>query len=171
MLLILFNFRTIAFGGSGIESGTRGFVNTVESTVTGKNWRNETPMTDPLAWHCASPMDSLTVVVTGGYLTSMPSNANYNKKSYFYNLVTKTWTPGPQLNILRAEHSCSFIKGKDGKPTAIIGGGVSLAVRQNTVEIYNRDLNKWEAGPPMTKSVNAFQVRSLFILSSVSQTL
>jgi hypothetical protein len=61
----------------------------------------------------------------------------------------------------RAEHGCSFISGKDGKPTAIVVGGYVNAAftRLDSVEIYNRALDKWESGPTLPDKLSAFQVK------------
>jgi hypothetical protein len=113
----------------------------------------------PLAWHCTSQMDSLTLAVTGGYATKNVKDCS--QKSYFYHLATKTWTDGPLMIAQRAEHGCSFISGKDGKPTAIVVGGyVNAALtRLDSVEIYNRALDKWESGPALPDKLSAFQVK------------
>ena len=115
-----------------------------------------------LAWHCMAQMDSVTIVVTGGYVDSF---LTYTKKSNFYNLATNTWSDlAPDLLIPRAEHGCSFIVGEDGKPTAIVAGGetdpsTTTGIReQNTVEIYNRGLNIWESGPVMPNRLNGLMV-------------
>jgi len=111
-----------------------------------------------LSWHCMSQMDSITLVVTGGYQQNPFSTCSQN--SYFYDLIFGRWSEGPMLKEVRAEHGCSFIGGRDGKPTAIIVGGYGSlkSTRLQTVEIYNRILKKWESGPSLPRNFFYLQV-------------
>ena len=126
-------------------------------STTSNAWSTVPNLMVPLSWHCMSQMDSLTVVVTGGYTTSTSTVAVGNPKSYFYNLFTKVWSNGPNLLTNRGDHGCSFIAGRDGKPTAIIAGGYFNG-RMKSVEIYDRVLNAWQSGPDLPLYLNAFQV-------------
>ena len=112
----------------------------------------------PLGSHCMAQMDSLTLAITGGYTTAGYSDCT--RKSYFLNLASKIWTEGPAMIAARGEHGCSFIAGRDGKPTAIVAGGhvQPSPSRMDSVEIYNRALNKWESGTSLPQKINAFQV-------------
>lgn len=128
--------------------------NVAVKSSTMSNWiYKESPF--ELSLHCMSQMDSTTVVVTGGYKTNPFKDAS--KSTYFYNLFSEKWTSGPDLVFETAEHGCSFISGKDGKPTAIVAGGINTA-KLNAVQIYNRALDKWESGPPLPQALNGFQV-------------
>jgi hypothetical protein len=96
---------------------------TSSAEFAGSRLESVTPLSVPLAFHCMAPMDSLTVVVTGGYTTKPLKDVS--RKTYFYNIVSKKWTEGPAMIGTRAEHGCSFITGKDGQPTTIVVGGNS----------------------------------------------
>ena len=109
-----------------------------------------------LAGHCMSQIDSMTLVLTGGYLSS---NGPFSQRTYFFSWYNKKLTQGPDLTASRAEHGCSFITGMDGNPTAIVAGGrVSSNTFTSTVEIFNRALNKWESGPALPKPMSLFKV-------------
>ena len=123
-----------------------------------------------LAWHCMSQMDSLTLVVTGGCKSGAFTNCGLN--SYFYNLVTKLWTDGPPIKEMRTSHGCSFITGGDGKPTAIIVGGMNdRKSKLKTVEIYNRTLDRWESLREVPEFMASMQVKLSIKAKFVSQEL
>ena len=136
---------------SGGDTLSAGFTDAMLFRSSNFTWETLTPLKTKLAWHCMSQMDSVTIVVTGGYTDAQ--FGTYSKKSYFFNIITKSWaSSAPDLKIPRTEHGCSFITGQDGQPTAIIVGGHTTGlIRQETVEIYNRTLNIWESGTPFPK--------------------
>lgn len=104
-----------------------------------------------------SQMDSLTVAVTGGFKTNPLGTLSQN--SYFYNILNGVWTDGPLLKEMRAQHGCSLISGKDGKPTTIIAGGSDGKKKFKSVEIYNRNLNIWEKVQDLPTDMASMQVK------------
>ena len=79
------------------------------------------PTSIALAGHCMSQIDSMTLVLTGGYLST--GTGPYRQRTYFFSWFSQQLTTGPNLITSRAEHGCSFITGMDGNPTAIVAGG------------------------------------------------
>lgn len=113
-----------------------------------------------LAGHCMSQLDSIYLVLTGGYHIS--ASGLYSQSTYFYSWYNSNgnlMTTGPDLMMGRAQHGCAFITGKDGVPTAIVAGGlVETNARTTSVEIFNRGLNKWESGPALPQPMSGFKV-------------
>jgi len=159
----------VALGGNQVflpsirEDPSKIFTMQITKSDLQSQWSKLADFEIGLSWHCMSQMDSVTIVVTGGYQKNPYSTCSQN--SYFYDLIFEKWSVGPKLKEMRAEHACTFIAGRDGKPTAIIAGGYVFPKpsRLQTVEIYNRISNQWESGPNLPGIFSYLQVL-LFIL-------
>ena len=151
----------IASGGFAESTST--FLNSFATPSQNQNGWVTLQGSIEFAGHCMSQLDSMYLVLTGGYRIS--SSGFFSQGTYFYNWYNfngSSVTAGPDLILNRAEHGCSFVTGKDGNPTAIVAGGlVASGVQTNTVEFYNRATKKWESGPALPKPMSGFQVRFL----------
>ena len=155
--IYIFYFRVFASGGIDPSNGS--YVNDIGMTKFNSDaWNLDRKGSFKLVGHCVSQIDSMYLVVSGGY--EFPGV--FSKKTYFYswyNFNAKTMRNGPNLIKNRTEHGCSFITGKDGSPTAIVAGGlVAPNTETNSVEIYNRELNKWQWGPNLPHRMTGFKV-------------
>ena len=148
------------FAYGGYNQSNDSYLDTLAMTKQNNIGWILSPGSFKLAGHCVSQIDSMYLVLSGGY--EFPGTGNLSQKTYvysWYNLDAKTMTNGPNLIKKRAEHGCSFITGTDGSPTAIVAGGlVAPKTETNSVEIYSRELNKWQWGPNLPRRMTGFKV-------------
>ncbi len=129
-----------------------GFLCSMESLDRRTNlWSsaNLTSVPECFAYSCMVQFNSTHIFLTGGHNW----NVNYSSNTYLYNTVENTWILGPNLLAVRALHACGTINDGSNNPTVIVAGGwVNIEI--STTEIYNRILNKWEAGPSFPVNIH-----------------
>ena len=67
--------------------------------------------------HCTIKINSTHALVTGGY-----QDGSYSASTWFVDLTTTTFTPGPKMTTTRSSHGCSTFK-LGRKTFGIVSGG------------------------------------------------
>lgn len=94
--------------------------------------------------HCMVTVTHTTLAVIGGNEDDIYS---VSKKSYFYNVESKEWTKGPDLQIGRADHSCGMVRQSNGSDSfSIIVAGGSGTDAGRSVEILDAGSASWRFG-------------------------
>lgn len=107
---------------------------------------------------CMIIVNKTTVWVGGGNTASgCYPNGGFIQKTHFLNLVTKQWTPGPDLTVPRQQFSCSLVT-KPSPQIVIVGGRFHTNTWTNSVEIIDLDANTTTA---IGKKLNIVRTRFL----------
>ena len=88
--------------------------------------------------HCMVSINETTVLLTGGYGNDWPpSGSSY--LSYFFNVITYQWTPGPSMMNSYVYHDCTILK----------TNGTTIAMLANNYRVEFLDLqnpSEWYLG-------------------------
>merc|ERR1712062_243 len=99
--------------------------------------------------HC-----SFTINATHGIVTGGDQDGYTSANTWFVDLTTTTFTPGPTLNTRRTYHGCSIFK-HGTKSYGIVSGGV-LSKKLDSTEMINLDQEspKWTEGPKLPRELS-----------------
>ena len=91
---------------------------------------------------------------------SQISGNEYYNNTYFLNLTSDSWTPGPTMNFRRMYPICNLVTQQSGEREIVIVGGQDPArdnhcFIQKEVEILNLDTNTVRNGKWSTKYTGA----------------
>merc|ERR1711860_314664 len=102
--------------------------------------------------HCAIKINSTHGLVIGG-----KQDGSYSASTWFVDLTTTTFTPGPPMKIKRMYHGCTTFN-LGTKTFGIVGGGLNNGkeVRLDSTEIIDLDQNHppWTEGPNLPRRLN-----------------
>ena len=110
-----------------------------------------------------TPLDNNTAFFVGGADGDSGNRDSYCA-TYFLDLTTKAWTPGPNMTHCRFYHTCSLINNATSgdREIVVVGGfdqqrqGDCIFIQE--VEIFNVDTMQWRNGENCT--VRIFRSRS-----------
>ena len=95
---------------------------------------------------CSVKLDDETAMVIGGY----PEAGNKFVQTFFVNLVTFTWTPGPATNVGHYIGSaCAVFRNPAmnyRRVVVIMGGGAVSSTPSDSTEFYDIDNGVWVIG-------------------------
>ena len=95
---------------------------------------------------CSVKLDDETAMVMGGY----PEAGNKFVETFFVDLVTFNWTPGPPTNVGHWAYSaCSIFRNPAlsfRRVVVIMGGGEVSNGQSDTTEFYDIDNGLWVIG-------------------------
>ena len=113
--------------------------------------------------HCMVVLNDLTLMVIGGWVGSITASTD----TWFHDLQTQTWYPGPPLIQGRSSHSCGVIRDTNYQETGVtksivvVTGGINFqGVAEDHTEIlsFPGDFRAttfqrliWEHGPSLPK--------------------
>ena len=104
--------------------------------------------------HCMVKVDEHTFFMTGGRVYSDHTEA----RTYFYDMVSRTWTLGPDMNQPRAHHRCEVFRNPaTNSLNIIVMGGYDYEhqTELDSVELLDLDAGfwSWTLGPPLPVAV------------------
>jgi len=94
--------------------------------------------------HCMVSINETTVLLTGGYGSGSGSESSY--LSYFFNIITYQWTPGPSMMNSYVYHDCTILK----------TNGTTIAMLANNYHVEFLDMqnpSEWYPGPAPDESM------------------
>ena len=99
------------------------------------------PTEDEIAGPCVVILDKDTAFLQGGGDGSGGNNRTAYCESYFLDLNTKQWTPGPNITKCRHYHTCSLITNDatGHREIVVVGGWDELEKAIDEVEIIDLD--------------------------------
>ena len=98
-----------------------------------------------------APLDNNTVFIAGGADGDEGSRTSYCA-TYFLDLNTKAWTPGPNMSHCRYYHTCNLVRNSSsGNNEIVVVGGFDQQRQDDCeflqyVEIFNLDSMQWRNG-------------------------
>merc|ERR1712004_101460 len=133
---------------AGYDENGNDFKSTEVITSTGSEEGKEFPVT--LAYHCSFKINSTHALVTGG-----EQDGSHSASTWFVDLTTTRFTPGPEMTSKRIDHSCSTFN--LGRKTfgIVAGGGVGDWNFLDSTEWIDleEDSPTWTEGPKITQRV------------------
>jgi len=130
----------LGLGGLQIHETTEFIDLTTQLAVAGPDLPAE------LYGHCMVSINETTVLLTGGYGNDWPpSGSSY--LSYFFNIITYQWTPGPSMMNSYVYHDCTILK----------TNGTTIAMLANNYHVEFLDMqnpSEWYPGPSPDESMN-----------------
>jgi len=154
----------VFFIAGGIVNGQHSNVITnVVEIFDGTSWNSlQTQyLPKPVLDHCITKINSSTLLSIGGR-----SGKDYEifRNTYFYNVQSNKWTPGPFLRNSRSHFSCGILRWKNPetnqleKVVVVAGGENGTFGRTSSVELLNLSdgdtiKGEWEIGPEMPKEL------------------
>ena len=114
-------------------------------------WQTAQDMPITLQYHCMVTVNATTVAVIGG---REKWNEYHGNKTFFYNVKSRVWTRGPDLQIGRSGHSCGMVRQSNGsdKFSILVAGGLGAG---RSVEILDEGSNSWRNGSNLIDSSNS----------------
>ena len=93
----------------------------------------------------------LTLIVQLSCSKYLPRYASSYNNTYFLNLTSDTWTPGPDMSFKRHFPACHLVRQQSGEKEIVIVGGRDRDLTdhcqfQKTVEILNLNTNTLRNG-------------------------
>ena len=109
-------------------------------------------------------IDENTYFLAGGY-RSDTSPPGPSKATFFYDMTTKVWTEGPQMQISRSNLGCEvFMNKATNSKNIVLIGGYDYEFTTNVAISELLDLNggtEWTFGPKMYKPLGGLASVSL----------
>ena len=109
-----------------------------------------------ISYSCMVKISSYILLSIGGY---GESHNSYSDKTYFYNVQSNKWTPGPSIKIARNGLSCGLLTWNNAESNqmekiVVVAGGQSEGIYLNSVELLylNEDgthNQRWITGPDL----------------------
>jgi len=103
--------------------------------------------------HCSFPFNATHAIVTGGTQeTSYGAYAN----TWFVDLTTTTFTPGPTMKTERGWHGCSIFQ-SGNKSFGIVAGGYNWNGYLDSTEVIDLDQESptWTEGPKLPRKLDS----------------
>ena len=106
-----------------------------------------------------APLDNNTAFFAGGADGKNNGDRFSYCATYFLDLTTKAWTPGPNMTHCRYYHTCNMILNETSNQREIVVVGGLDQQRQDhckyiqEVEIFNLDTLQWRNGEEDTVTV------------------
>ena len=106
---------------------------------SGSQYGKDFPVT--IYYHCTFKINSTHGLVTGGY-----QDGSWSASTWFVELTTSTFTPGPTMKMKRAMHGCAAVH-LGSKTYGIVSGGYHYGYLDST-EIIDLDQSSltWTKG-------------------------
>jgi len=136
------NKTLFAVGGVGAE-------NSFESIdlMNAKEWRKEKDLPFRVDSHCVTRYNETHFLLTGGEL-----NYRNSKKTKWFDVQTKKWSNGPEMNKDRSGHGCVKIpQTVQRKSQILVVGGLSS---DSTIESLEIGEDKWKVVGSTNPEVN-----------------
>lgn len=110
-----------------------------------------TDMPVTLQYHCMVTINATTAAVIGGREKWSEYHGN---KTFFYNVGSKEWTQGPDLQKGRSGHSCGMVRQGEGsnKFSIVVAGGIGA---ERSVEFLDEGSDTWRFGADLIDPSNA----------------
>merc|ERR1711860_399436 len=140
------SFTTIIIGG--YDENGNDFKSTEVITSTGSEEGKEFPVT---IWHhCSFKINSTHALITGGI-----QDGSISASTWFVDLTTTTFTPGPKMTSRRYFHGCSPLH-LVRKTYGIVAGGYYNGNYFDSTEWIDleEDSPTWTEGPKLPRGMN-----------------
>ena len=101
--------------------------------------------------HCLININETTILLTGGY------DGSVRKTTYFFNILTRKWTNGPDLITARESHTCASFMNRNRTIAIIMMGNDLNNVKTESVEMLALDEIEggWFKGPKIYDFISA----------------
>ena len=90
-------------------------------------------------WGCTVNINSTTFLIIVGY----QELASYSNETFFYNVETRTLTPGPQLPTPRVQFQCARMKVGPADTRVVITGGLYNLTYLRSTDVYFVESGYW----------------------------
>merc|ERR1711860_59691 len=102
-----------------------------------------------IVYHCSFKINSTHALVTGGYQDE-PTSAS----TWFVDLITTTFTPGPKMTSARSGHACSTLQ-LGRKIFGVVAGGFDYLNGLDSTEWVDleEDSPAWTEGPKLPRGL------------------
>jgi len=132
----------------GYDENGNSLKSTEVKTSTGSEEGKDFPVT--ISLHCSFKINSTHALVTGGY-----QDGSNSASTWFVDLATTTFTPGPMMTSRRYLHGCStFHLGR--KTFGIVAGGWGNSGNLDSTEWIDltEDSPTWTEGPKLPRGLD-----------------
>merc|ERR1711860_15272 len=140
----------------GYDENRNDLKSTEVKTSTGSEEGKDFPVT--ISNHCSFKINSTHALVTGGYqdesISASTRVSRISVSTWFVDLATTTFTPGPMMKTARSVHGCStFHLGR--KTFGIVAGGWGNSGKLDSTEWIDleEDSPTWTEGPKLPRGL------------------
>merc|ERR1711860_269054 len=147
--------QAIIIGGYGRPYGALKTTKVISST--GSEEGKDFPVR--IMYHCSFKINSTHALVTGGYqdesISASTRVSRISVSTWFVDLATTTFTPGPMMKTARSVHGCStFHLGR--KTFGIVAGGWGNSGKLDSTEWIDleEDSPTWTEGPKLPRGLS-----------------
>ncbi len=138
-------------GGSKTNYGDQDIVESFD----GNTWQMMKSLPKPVGEHCMVAINESVLLSIGGFNDGTKKETS---KTHFYDFITNTWSPGPNLMDERKGVSCVIINWKipncQSKQIVVAVGGYSSSMGYSSdIEFLCTDKtgSRWQSGPNLPK--------------------
>ena len=176
--IVINNTNLWVTGGLASIEGTLPLKDVLSSTeLIDAEYKTHTPgpeLPSKLYSHCVLSIDPNLAMIVGGYEGNTRDEAVPTKKTYFYDLQTNHWTPGPDLNTARADLACSVLKVGADTYVIVTGGSIGTFWEPNplkSTEILSMTSQQWISGPdlplPLSKHSMVTVLNKVYVIGGM----
>jgi len=121
-------------------------------TSTGSEEGKVFPVT--ISYHCSFKINSTHALVTGGR-----QDGSYSASTWFVDLATTTFTPGPMMTSRRSAHACSTLQ-LGRKTFGVVAGGWDYPKYVDSIEWIDleEDNPTWTEGPKLPRGLSGLNM-------------
>merc|ERR1712137_230814 len=136
----------------GYDGNKNALKSTEAITSTGSEEGKDFPVT--IYWHCSFKINSTHALVTGGL-----QDGSYSASTWFVDLATTTFTPGPKMTSRRSAHACSTLQ-LGRKTFGVVAGGWDYPKYVDSIEWIDleEDNPTWTEGPKLPRGLSGLNM-------------
>jgi len=141
--------KYVIAGGSKTNHGDQDIVESFD----GKTWQMIESLPKPVGEHCMVAINESVLLSIGGYNDGTKIRTS---ETHFYDFITNTWSPGPNLIMGRTGLSCATVNWKipncQSQQIVVAVGGRNVSKGYSSdVEFLCTDKNgsRWQSGPSL----------------------
>jgi hypothetical protein len=145
--------KFVIAGGSKTNHGDQDIVELFD----GKSWQMIESLPKAVGEHCMVAINDTVLLSIGGYNDGTEIRTS---ETHFYDFITNTWSPGPNLIVGRTGLSCAIVNWKipncqSEKIVVAVGGHNISRGHSSDVEFLCTDKTRyrWHSGPNFAKGI------------------